>query len=136
MKQIIRKKISGFTFMEILVALLILSALTLAAVVNFMPVISKAKATEAQLQLEHVYAMEKNYFFLNSKYSTSFSDISYEPNKLATEGGTANYKIEITDATVKGFKATATAVVDFDADGAFNVWEVDQDKVIKEVTPD
>lgn len=122
--------------MELLVALLIISALTLAVVINYMPVVSKAKATEAQLQLEHIFTMEKNYFYLNSKYSTSFSDIAYEPNKLVTEDGTANYKIEIIDASTTGFKATATAVVDFDADGTFNVWEVDQDKKIKEVTPD
>lgn len=136
MKRIIGKRIPAFTLMELLVALLIISALTLAVVINYMPVISKAKSTEAQLQLEHIYTMQKNYFYLNSKYSTVFSDISYEPNKLVTEGGTANYKIEIVDASTKGFRATATAVVDFDADGSFNVWEVDQDKTIKEITPD
>ncbi len=136
MKRFFCLRVKAFTLMELLVALLIISALTLAVVINYMPVISKAKATEAQLQLEHIYTMQKNYFYLNSKYSASFPEISYEPNKLVTEGGTANYKIEIVDASVKGFKAKASAVVDFDGDGAFNVWEVDQDKTIKEVTPD
>ena len=27
-----------------------------------------------------------------------------------------------------GFKAQAVSVVDFDKDGVFNVWEIDQDK--------
>ena len=122
--------------MEMVVAILLVTALTVALVTNYMPVISKAKSTEAQVQLRQVYTMEKTYFYLHSKYSTSFSEIAYEPNKLVTDGGSANYKIEIVDATAKGFKATATAVVDFDADGIFSVWEVNQENMIKEVTPD
>ena len=35
-----------------------------------------------------------------------------------------------------GFVGKATAVVDFDGDGQFNVWEIDQDKSLREVTKD
>ena len=130
------KKIPGLTLIEILMVLGAIAILTLLAVTNYSPVISKAKAVEAQQQLEFIHTLEKTYFYIHSKYATGFSDIGYEHAKLVTEGGNGNYKIEISDASTTGFKATATAVVDFDADGSFNVWAVDQDKNIKEVTPD
>jgi type IV pilus assembly protein PilE len=122
--------------MELLIVLIIIGILVLLALPNLMPLISKAKSTEAQLQLEHVHTLEKSYFYLHSKYSTDFTEISFEHSKLTTQGGNANYQIEIVSATSNTFKATATAITDFDGDGVFNVWEVDQDKNIKEVTPD
>ena len=130
------KKLKAFTLAELLVVLIIIGILVLVALPNLMPLISKAKSTEAQLQLEHVYTLEKSYFYLHSKYSTDFKEISFEHAKLTSQGGNANYQIEVIEATNNSFKARATAITDFDGDGVFNVWEVDQEKNIKEVTPD
>ena len=131
-----KKKLNAFTLTELLVVLVIIGILTLLALPNLMPLISKAKSTEAQLQLEHIHTLEKNYFYLHSKYSNSFNEISFEQEKLSSQGGNANYQIEITEATNNSFKAKATAISDFDGDGTFNVWEINQDKGLKEVTPD
>ncbi|MBN2520429.1 MAG: type II secretion system protein [Bacteroidales bacterium] len=130
------KKLNAFTLTELLVVLVIIGILVLLALPKLMPLISKAKSTEAQLQLGHIHTLEKNYFYMHSKYSTSFDDIGFEQEKLVTEEGNANYKIEIVEASATGFKARATAVVDFDGDGEINVWEIDQDKNLKEVTRD
>lgn len=130
------RKLKAFTLTEILIALVIIGILILLALPNLMPLISKAKSTEAQLQLEHVFTLEKSYFYMHSKYSSNFEDIDYEPAKSVKDGGTANYKIEITSATEKAFKAVATSTVDFDGDEIYNVWEIDQDKKLKEVTKD
>ena len=96
--------------MELLIVLIIIGILVLLALPNLMPLISKAKSTEAQLQLEHVHTLEKSYFYLHSKYSSDFTEISFEHSKLTTEGGNANYKIEVVSATNTSFKATATAI--------------------------
>lgn len=131
-----KKKLEAFTLFELLIAMAIIGILTAMSVPVFLPLISKTKATEAQLQLQHVLMLEKNYFYINSKYSNSFSDLGFEQAKLVTEDGKANYKIEITDASVSGFTAKATAVSDFDGDGQFNVWQITADEKIKEVVPD
>ena len=129
-------KLRAFTLTELLVVLCIIGILVLLALPNLMPLISKAKSTEAQLQLEHIHTLEKTYFYLHSKYSNTPSEIGFEPAKLVKDGGNANYLIEITDAGTNSFRAKATAVTDFDGDGTFNVWEVDQEKNLKEITPD
>lgn len=128
--------LSAFTLTEVLVVLIIIGILVLLALPNLMPLITKAKSTEAKVQLQHLYTLEKSYFFENSKYTKDLSELSFEQQKLSTEGGQANYRIEITELTEKGFRAKATAVVDFDADGTLNVWEIDQEKKLIESVKD
>lgn len=134
--RLLKHNLKAFTLAEVLIVLVILGILVLLALPNLLPLISKAKSTEAQLQLEHVYTMEKTYFYMHSKFSSSFDEIGFEPSKLVSQGGQANYKIEILDAGNTNFKARATAITDFDGDGIFNVWEIDQEKNLKEVTKD
>jgi type IV pilus assembly protein PilE len=136
-KTFLRKRVSAYTLTEILVVLVIIGILVLLALPNLLPLITKAKTTEAKVQLEHVQTLEKNYFYEHSKYSKDLTEIGFIQEKLTTEtNGRANYKIEISDATNTGFTAKATSVVDFNGNGAFNVWSIDQDKNLKEVTPD
>src|SRR5438105_519655 len=134
--KILFKKLDAFTLAEIMVVLCIIGFLVTMALPTLMPMISKTKALEAQLQLKHVLQLEKTYFYMNSKYSSNLQEIGYEQPPLVSEDGTANYKIEISEANNKSFLAKATAVTDFDSDGTINVWQVDQANKIKEVTPD
>ncbi|WP_321515389.1 type II secretion system protein [Marinifilum fragile] len=131
-----KKKLSAFTLQELLVVLVIIGILVLIALPNLMPLISKAKSVEAQTQLGHLYTLEKNYFYMYSKYSKNLDEVGFEQEKLVTEDGTANFQIEIVEADAGGFKAKATSVVDFDGDGVFNVWEIDQNKKLIEVVKD
>ena len=128
--------LKSFTLTEVLVVLIIIGILILLALPNLMPLITKAKSTEAKIQLQHLYTLQKNYFFEKSRYSTDLTEISFEQQKTVVNGGQANYKIEIIEATSNYFKARATSIVDFDGDGIMNTWEIDSDKTIKEVIPD
>ena len=71
-----------------------------------------------------------------SKYSNDIDQIDFEVPKTTKENGTANYHYEILEASSNTFKARATAIADFDGDGVFNVWEINQDQQLKEVVKD
>lgn len=130
------RKLKAFSLTEVLVVLVIIGILVLLALPNLMPLITRAKSTEAKVQLEHIYTLEKNHFFERSTYHTDLSEIGFEHEKLTTDGGQANYRIEIVEASTTSFLARATAVVDFNGNGTFNIWEIDQDKNLKEVVKD
>lgn len=132
----VARKIPAFTLVELLIVLVIVGILVLLALPRLMPLISRAKSTEAQLQLGHLYTLETGFFYMKSKYSDNLEEIGFEQEKLVTENGSANFLIEIVEATSIGFRARATAVVDFDGDGTYNVWEIDQEKNLVEITRD
>ncbi len=136
MNRVLNKKLKAFTLQELLVVLIIIGILTLLVLPNLLPLISKAKSTEAQLQLKHVFTLQKTYFYTYSKYSDDLVTIGFEQEKPVTMGGNANYLIEIVQASNSSFLARATAVTDFDGDGEYNVWEVDHENNLREVIPD
>ncbi|MDR0939416.1 MAG: type IV pilin protein [Mediterranea sp.] len=131
-----RARAGAFSLPELLVVIVIIGILVLIALPNLMPLISRAKSVEAQQQLIFLHSLEKAYFYTNSKYSASAEELGFEQQTLVTDGGNANYLIEIVEASESGFRATATAVVDFDQDGIYNVWEIDQNKKLVESTKD
>lgn len=120
------KKLHAFNLQEMLIVLAILGILLLIALPNFMPLISKTKAQEAKIQLKYISNLQKQYQFMNSKYSRDFMEIDYEQPLTVLENGTSNYRYDIIEADTENFKVRATAVVDFDGDGVMNVWEIDR----------
>ncbi len=133
-----KRRLPAFTLTEVLVVLVIIGILVLLALPNLLPLITKAKSTEAKIQLEHVYTLEKTHFFEKSRYTSDLQTLGFVQEKLSTESesGGANYRIEIVNSSQTTFTARATAVVDFNGNGIFNVWEIDQDKNLREVTGD
>lgn len=132
----VKKNLRAFSLPELLVVLVIIGILVLVALPNLMPLISRAKTVEAQQQLAYLHSLEKSYFYTYSKYSSSLDEIGFEQSVLVSDGGQANYVIEIVEATEHGFRATATSITDFDGDGVFNVWEIDERKNLRETVKD
>lgn len=135
-KNLLLKKLPSYNLQELMVTLVIIGILVLIALPQLMPLISRAKSVEAQNQLKHLYNTERQYFYMYSSYSNEIDAIDFEVPKTKEHGGTANYHYEILEASSNTFKARATAIADFDGDGVFNVWEVNQDGQLKEVVKD
>lgn len=133
---ILTHKVDAFSLAEILIVLAIMGILIMLVVPNQAGVASRTKSLEAQQELKMVQNLEYAYFLQFSKYANDLNTINYMPHKTVLAGGTANYEISIVEATPTGFKAKAEAVQDFDGDGTKNLWEIDQDGVLKEVQPD
>lgn len=122
--------------LQIMGAILIAGILTALAVPSIMKAVTKAKQGEAKTQLEHLYSLQRLYFLEFSKYSPDLEEIDFDQQALVTEEGGARYKIEIVEAGTTTFTARATAVQDFDGDGVFNVWEINQDRKLTETIKD
>lgn len=137
-KSVSKKRLAAFTLSELLVVLVIIGILVLMALPVLMPLISKTRSVEAKQGLKHVYTLEKTFFYEFSRYSNDLKKLGFEQEKLVTEGedGKSNYRFEIVAADTKTFIARATAIVDFDGDGQINVWQIDQNSNLVEVTQD
>lgn len=129
-------RIQGFSLTEMLFVIIIIGILVLIALPDHTSVITKAKAVEAKMQLAHVHSLQKAHFWANSKYSGDLDEIGFDQEELSSEGGSANYRIEIIEYSSKGFIARAIAVVDFDQDGTYNIWEMNEQKQLSETQRD
>lgn len=132
MKRIFQKTYPAFTLTELLVVLAIMGILLLIALPNLMPLISKSKSTEAKQNLAYIHSLEKSWYMEHSKYNSDLKELGFE----LENPGQAQYSYEIVSAGNASFMVRATAKSDFDNDGQINVWEIDQDKNLKEIKPD
>lgn len=130
------KKIPSLNLQETLIALAIVGILLLLALPNLMPLITKAKAVEAQTQLKAIYNAQTTHNYMYSKFSADFNELDFIAPKTVKENGTANYRYEIVSAENGTFKARAEAVTDFDGDGVLNVWEIDEQGSPKQIIKD
>lgn len=131
-----KQKLPAFNLQETLIVLAIIGILLLLALPNLMPLISKAKGIEAQIQLKALYNSQTTYRYMYSKFTTELNELDFIPPKTVKEDGTANYRYEIISASDVSFKARAEAVTDFDGDGILNVWEIDESGNPKQVIKD
>lgn len=135
-RKVLSIRVSGMTLIELLLVLALIGILLSMAVPKLMPLIGKTKSVEAQMQLKHILNLQRNYFYINSKYTSNLEDLGFEQSKLVTEDGKANYKIEIVEASNKSFLAKAISITDFDQDGQMNVWQINQEEELKELIKD
>jgi len=130
------KKILSVNLQETLIALAIVGIVLLLAMPNLMPLITKAKAVEAQTQLKAIYNAQTTHNYMYSKFSADFNELDFVAPKTVKENGTANYRYEIVSADNATFKARAEAITDFDGDGVLNVWEIDEQGNPKQIIKD
>lgn len=86
--------------------------------------------------LNKVYELEMAYKEMFGHYTDNLYALVFIQDTLVTEGGEANYLISLLEATDSTFVATAVSVVDFDRDGQFNTWTVNEMGIITEIVED
>jgi len=121
---------------ELMIVLVVIGILALLALPKFMNVTTKAKMTEAKTQLKHLHTLQTAHYYERDVYAERLAALGFEQSTLITDGGNARYRIAIDESGRSGYRATATSVVDYDNDGTFNVWAVDESGAIQQVTPD
>lgn len=129
-----KANLKAYSLTEILIVLCIIGILLLMVLPNQTSVIGQAKAIEAQAMLNQVYGLQKSNFYRYSKYTNNLEELGFEQEPTVDEGGQAVYRIEIIEASNDSFLARATSVTDLDSDGNFNTWEINNQKVLTEVT--
>lgn len=131
-----KKKLPAFTLTELLVVLVIIGILVLIALPKMNKLVTKSKATEAKTNLTHLYSLQETYFMEHSKYTTDLEELGFEQARLHDEGGNAKYRFHISSADNTSFEAIAEAVVDFDQDGTYNKWTINEKQELIEAVKD
>ena len=121
---------------DLLVAMLITGILLSLVIPSRQKLVTKAKSMEARIMLSNIKTSQESYFYEFSRYTSEISELDFEPSKTINEGGAALYRVEIVEASGQTYTARAVALKDFDGDGTYDTWEVNQDGQIRNVTPD
>ncbi|MEM6335936.1 MAG: prepilin-type N-terminal cleavage/methylation domain-containing protein [Bacteroidota bacterium] len=127
---------SGFSLTELLVVLVIIGILALLAIPRFLSITTKAKTSEAKANLSHLYTLQQTYYFERDQYAADLVTLGFEQPVLTRDGGSAYYEYAVEEASEGAFIVTAVSSVDFDKDGVFNEWAINEQKQLVERTPD
>lgn len=111
-------------------------ALISAAVLGLQYVKIDKLKEEAIRSLHTVYELEMAYKEMFGHYTDNLYALVFIQDTLVTEGGRANYHISLLKVSDTTFTATAVSVVDFDRDGQFNTWTVNEKGMITEIIED
>src|SRR5580700_1233120 len=108
------KKSSGFTLVELIVAMVIAAILAAVAIPAYSNYVRKARRTDAKTALLDMASLEERYFSVNNAYTTTASALGYTAFPVTV--GSGYYTIAaptVTGATTAApatFSLTATAI--------------------------
>lgn len=98
---------SGFTLIEILIAVAIISIITAIAVPSYTNYITKANRTDAMNFLSEVAGEQQRFFSENNAYASKMSDLGYGTADTASSPEN-HYVISISAPTATSYVISAT----------------------------
>ncbi len=137
----------GFSLIELMIVVALIGILAAIAIPNFLTYQARAKQSEAKTNLAAVHTAEVAYFAERNAYGDDFPSIGF-----AVTGATSRYHYALGSSTTgaaipegcevpdtesdftTGF--TVFAVGNIDGDAACDVWSIDQEKRLLNVTND
>ena len=119
--QSIRKRLYGFSLMEVMIVVVIIGILAALAYPNLEKYLKRALQTEAKTNLSAIYTAQKIYFTLHQSYAEDINELD-----LSLAQGDP-YTFTIQEASTSTFKAQAEGNID--DDDVLDTWTIDdQDK--------
>jgi len=129
---------NALTLIELLIVVVIIGILTALALPRFLSMQAKVKGSEARGMLKAALVLEKAYYSHHGRYSASLDSIGFVQTPLITDlpAGNARFRLTVPVAGATELQIMATSVVDFDGDGRYSTWMIDQSGHLEELVTD
>jgi type IV pilus assembly protein PilA len=136
----------GFSLTELMIVVAIIGILATIAIPNFLRYQAKAKQTEAKSNLVALHTAQIAYFAENNGYVDDFNAIGF-----GVSGSSQRYFYKLGNASlgvmppgctdpnldhVSALSFTAVAIGNIDGDATCDVWTIDDQKILTNVTND
>ena len=112
-KSVLSKSQGGFTLVELMITVVVISLLAMFAVPAYNDSVKKGRRADAKSMLTTIAARQEQYFMDNKIYADSPAKLGYTVNGSSEAlSNDSHYMVRISSASVTGFEAEAQAVVE------------------------
>lgn len=140
----------GFTLIELMIVVAIIAFLAMVSIPSFKKFLSKAKRTEAHMNLNALATAEKIYWAEHGTYSNDLQALGWEPEgeilytygfpgsegKNFVKGKLGAPASHLSGARANGQGFVVVAAGDIDGDGKVDILSIDQNKKLTVVQDD
>ena len=105
-----KKKKSGFSLIELMVAIAIIGILMAVALPNYQNSVQKSRRSDGKIALEKAAAMQEQFYFLNNRYSTNVNDLGGNGGTLNSIEGLYTITAAFSGGDNQTYTLTATAI--------------------------
>lgn len=103
-----KKSQKGFTLVEVMIAVVILSILAVIAVPSYSKFITKTRRGDATNLLIEVAGEQQKFLSDHNRYATSMADLGYDSDPMLSENG--YYEVTVSNPSTSTYVLTATPV--------------------------